>query len=248
MSDSWTSDQYPNDRLDMHALADGELAGEALLAAQRKKDESRELRAEYESVIALKGALQKVEPQTSPQAWQKCRDRLGEFEKRSAVEGFVGRFSWALCTIFFALILGAGLFNRAFDAGGIRTGDAARMLSGLAPVSQPAESAPVEMSAWIRPPQGSEIRVTGYAVGRQNGHPVRLLHFEDARGRFSVLAIRGVNRVEGVEPMLEHRAYSAGRLNGTNCITWSDEADALFLVGERPYEELARLADQMREE
>jgi hypothetical protein len=57
-----------------------------------------------------------------------------------------------------------------------------------------------------------------------------------------------VNRVEGVEPMLEHRAYSAGRLNGTNCITWSDEADALFLVGERPYEELARLADQMREE
>lgn len=234
------------ERMDMHALADGQLEGAAKQAAEAARDADPALRAEFDSISILKQALQsKAEPITCAETWQKCRGRLEELEKRKRVEGFVGRYAWGLCSVFFVAILGAAMFNRS-NGDGLRTGDAARMLSSLAPISRNGGTASVEMRDWIRKTNSSpEIRLVGVAQGSYNGHPVAVYQLQDADGDLAALEIRGVNKVEGVEPMLENNRFSVGKLNNTNCVTWVEGSSTLFLVAERPYEELARVAEAL---
>jgi anti-sigma factor RsiW len=232
----------------VHALADGQLEGEEKRAAEALLHDPA-LRSEYEAVLSLKSVVRtKCEPVSSPGTWHKCRERLAEMDKRSVVEDFVGKYAWGLSSIFLALIIGAGLFNRAFSDEGIATSDAARMLSGLASSSSAAsEAAPsVDMSEWITPPRGGEIRQVGHASDVFQGHPVAAYYFEDANGRFAVLNVYGVSRVEGVEAMLDRPGYFAGKLNGFNSVAWFERANSLFIVGDRPHEELAKLAERLR--
>lgn len=237
-----------SDWMEMHALADGQLEGAAKAEAESKLSDPAN-RAEFEAVQTLKGVLQsKCESVSSPTTWSKCRERLAELDKRKTVEGFVGRHAWGLSTLFFAIILGAGLFNRAFHGEGIGTGDAARALSGLSSLSHSTTTPSVDMKDWIVPPRGDQLRLLRQSAGTFQGHPVAAAYFEDAKGPLAAFSIFGVSRIEGVEPMLDNPAYSVGKLNGVNCVTWSNGANTFFLVGERPFEELGSLADRLRKE
>lgn len=236
-----------SDWIEMHALADGQLEGAAKAEAESKLEDPAH-RAEFEAVQNLKGTLQShCKPIPNPSAWQKCRERLAEFDKRQTVEGFVTKYAWGLSTLFLAIILGAGLFNRAFHVEGLGTGDAARVLSGLASTrSTPSTS--VDMSEWIVPPRGDELRLIRQAAGIFRGHPVAAAYFEDAKGPITAFSISGISRIEGVEPLLDNPFYSVGKLNGVNCVTWSDGPNTLFLVGERSFEELGGIADRLRKQ
>lgn len=236
-----------NERMDMHALADGQLDGEAKAKAEALRDADPSLRAEFESISILKQTVQtKVEPVTCAKTWDKCRGRLAEFEKRSRVESFVGRYAWGLCSVFLVAILGGAMLNRSGD--GLRTGDAARMLSGLAPVSRSGAPAPVDMTEWIRKTgTAKDIRLVGMARGMYQGHPISLYQLQDTEGNLAVLNIRGVTKVDGVEPMVENRTFSVGKLNNTNCVTWQEGDSTLFLVADRPYENLAKVAESLIE-
>ena len=237
-----------SDWMEMHALADGQLEGAAKAEAESKLRDPAN-RAEFEAVQNLKGVLQsKCEPVANPSLWQKCRERLDELEKRQTVEGFVTRHAWGLSTLFCAIILGAGLFNRAFHTEGIGTGDAARVLSGLASSRTSGQAPSIEMKDWIVPPRGNELRLLRQTTGMLQGHPVAAAYFEDAKGPLTAFSIFGVSRIEGVEPMLDNPYYSVGKLNGVNCVTWSSGPNALFVVGERPFEELGAVADRLRKE
>lgn len=237
-----------NERMDMHALADGQLEGEAKAQAEARRGQDPALQAEYESISIVKQTLQsKVEPITSAETWQKCRGRIEELDKRKRVEGFVGRHAWSLCSVFLVAILGAAMLNRS-GGDGLRTGDAARMLSGLAPVSRAGSPAPVDMKDWVRKTSGvKDIRLIGTARGSYQGHPVSLFQLQDSEGDMAVLSIRGVSEVQGVEPMLENRNFSVGKLNNTNCVTWHEGSSTLFLVADRPYEDLAKVAESLIE-
>jgi len=234
-----------NDRMDMHALADGQLEGEAKAQAEARRGQDSSLQAEFESISIVKETLQtKAEPITCAKTWEKCRGRLEELDKRKRVEGFVGRHAWSLCSVFLVAILGAAMLNRSGD--GLRTGDAARMLSGLAPVSRAGSPAPVDMKDWVRKTsEVKDIRLIGTAHGSYQGHPVSLFQLQDSEGDLAVLSIRGVSEVQGVEPMLENRNFSVGKLNNTNCVTWREGSNTLFLVADRPYENLARVAETL---
>lgn len=235
------------DWLEIHALADGQLDGSAKADAEAKLSQDSALKAEFEAIQSVKLALRRVEPVTCAKTWAKCRERLAEIERRSVVEGFVGRYAWGLCTIFLAVIVGAGLFNRAFKADGIGTGEAARVLSGLT-ASAPQVNQAVPMQSWIKPRPEKKIRVLAQRLGQFDGHPVVRYDLEDPEGKLAILGIGGVSGVEGVEPMLENQEYSIGKLNGTNCVTWSDGDDTVFLVADRPYEKLADVATELRQE
>lgn len=236
-----------SDWMEMHALADGQLEGPAKAEAESMLNDPAH-RAEYEAVRNLKGALQShCKPIPNSSAWQKCRERLNEFEKRQNVEGFVTKYAWGLSTLFLAVILAAGLFNRAFHVEGLGTGDAARVLSGLA-TTHSAPSSSVDMSEWIVPPRGDELRLLRQSAGVFQGHPVAAAYFEDAKGPITALSISGVSRIEGVEPLLDNPTYSVGKLNGVNCVTWSSGPNTLFIVGERSFEELGTIADRLRKQ
>lgn len=234
-----------NDRMNMHALADGHLNGEAKAQAEARLAGDPELRAEYESIVALKRALQKVEPVTCARTWDKCRSRLAELDKRTAIESTVGRFAWAFCSIFLCVIIGAAMFNRSLG-NGVRTGDVARVLSGLTPSSNVSHPEAESMAQWIKlPSQG--IRLAGAQRTLMAGHPMTIYYLEDKGGRLALLEIQGVSKVEGIEPMIENPQYSIGKLNNMNALVWSDNGLTYFLVSDRPYEELASAAKTIRQ-
>lgn len=234
------------ERMEMHALADGQLDGDAKQLAEAARESDPSLRAEYDSIAILKETLQsKAPPVMCIKTWEKCRERIHELDKRKGVESFVTRYAWGLCSMFLVAILGAAMFNRSFG-GELRTGDAARMLSGLGPVSRSGGPAPVQMNEWIRKTGGArEVQLRGAAHGTYRGHPVALYQLQDSEGNLAALEIGGVTQVEGVEPMLENSRFSVGKLNNMNCVTWQEGRSTLFLVADRSHEDLARVAESL---
>lgn len=242
-----------SDFLEMHALADGQLEGEAkALAESRLQDPA--FRAEFEAVRQLRSVLQsRVAPDPAPPVWAACVSRLDEIDKRKRVEGFVGKYAWGMCSIIFALIISAGLMNR-YNGRDVATGDVARLAAGLAPFSRSVTSQPTDMRSWIQdvshgaPLQldSGSLRIVSYAQSIEGDRYITVLYCADGAGPVNLVIVKGANRITGAEPMLGHSPYFAGQIQDSNSLSWTDAGFAFTLIGRRPHEELNRIADGIR--
>lgn len=236
-----------SDWIEMHALADGQLEGDAKARAEAAMASSPAMKAEYEAVLAVKNAVSKVDPATCVKTWEKCRARLDEFQKKEEVESFVGRYAWGLCSIIFVVMLAGALFNR-MRPDQVRTGDVARVLSGFTSSMARGSANPGdEMANWIQSRDRNTLTVLQSQPAWVNGFPGTIYQLQDRSGPLVYVTVRGVERVEGVEPMLDDQTYSVSKINGTNCLTWQSGSQANLLIAERSYEDLAKTAETLRE-
>src|SRR5438045_8964116 len=100
-----------------------------------------------------------------------CCKRLDEIDRTKRVEGFVGRYAWAICSIFICLIFGAAWLNR-MGGGGLNASDVAKAASTLAPISAPRSQNSDAKRQWLQqnleramPVQPDMISVVGGAAG-----------------------------------------------------------------------------------
>jgi anti-sigma factor RsiW len=233
-----------SDYLDIHALADGELSGEDLLRAKERIANDPAAKAEFETVQLLKTAVgTKTAPIEFGQAWRASLARLDELDQRKRVEGFVSRYAWGMCASVFMFIVGMGLYNRQLG-GQVGTGDVAKIMSGLSPLSRPVTE-PQDMSAWIRPT--NRVTVKSFAEGiDQFGRQVTALGIEDAAGPMTLVIVKGADRVSGVEPMVGHASVYAGRIGDANCLMWTQSGLSYTLIGPRSHEDLSSVAANLQ--
>lgn len=244
------------DHLDLHALADGELS-----AAERTEVEARLKTCAvssktYESVQNLKTVVgEKVEPVTCLKTWAKCTERLDELEKRRKAERFVSKYAWSMCAGIALMIGFVGVFNRAAGGSHVATGDVARMVAGLSPLSQRApQDRSVDMSQWLRDvsqgapvgAQANSLQPVSYSQGIVDNRFVTIVNFQDVAGQVSLVIVKGAERVDGMTPQVGRSSYNAGQIDQMNCVSWTERGFSLLLVGDRPHEELGRLADTIR--
>jgi anti-sigma factor RsiW len=243
-----------NERLDIHALADEQLSAEDRARLEQKLAECETSRRELEAVRALKNLVQtKCEPVTCQTTWARCQDRLREIDKTSRIEGFVGRFAWAFCSLFLVMIVGAGLMNR-MNGRSLATSDVPQMASTLTPwLTQPASTdqqtqtifvdnlakgAPVK----VRP--RSEVLILRGARGVVDGRTMVRLDMQDANGIVSLIAVQEAS-VVGAEPIPGSDRYQQGNVPGKNCITWQDGDYTVVLTSNRSVPDLIAFADNV---
>ena len=134
------------DILQLHALADNQLDPNEAAQVQAALQKDPELMAEYHAVLSIKDCLQsKVSSVTCDETWRTCVGRLNEIDRTRRVEGFVGRYAWALCGVFFLFIVYGGISNRGkVGTASMETADLAHMMTNF------GASAPTERSQMDR--------------------------------------------------------------------------------------------------
>lgn len=241
-----------NEFEDIHALADGQIEGEAKAAAAARILSDESARAEYETVTLLKATLQRTcEPVPNPEGWRIARERLDAIDRARRAEVFVGRNAWALCAVFFVLIVSAAFFNRATGRNKLYTGDVARIMSSMVPMPL-GSSSDVEKGVqntlgtmpFRVPAEG--LRATGISKGFFGGSRALLLNFVDSRGPTFVIIVENMHEVEGLTQDPNEEGYSVGKLNGINAISWDCDGRICILVGDRDFDDLQQVAAQIR--
>ncbi|MBX3117696.1 MAG: hypothetical protein KF784_01425 [Fimbriimonadaceae bacterium] len=238
--------------LDIHALADGELSAEEKAQAEQRLKTCDTSRKEFESVQALKGVLRSKLPTPScDSTWTKCQGRLKEMEQKRRVERFVTRYAWGLCASIFVLMIGGAWMNRT-DGSEVRTGELARIMAGVGPSSQPSTGDSEELQKWIpanrrKPPFLSfgSLQVIGATSGTYRGHPFAIFGINSSGQLMDLLLIDDVEKVQGLEPMVENSKYRSGVMGQRNCVSWKDMDYTLMLMGEQTPFDLAATAEQI---
>ncbi len=238
-----------SDWMEIHALADGELSGESKRLAEAKLAASSELRAEFDAVLALKSTLKaKCQDEASEALWSACSARLDEIDRTRRVERFVGKYAWGLCAVFFAVILSAGVMNRSFGLGELGTGDVAKVVASLGGSSR-ASNDGEDMRKWIRNAsitlETGSMRVAGFREGIHEGRQFGVFYLVGDGEQLTLVAVRGLERFDGTEPISPESRYAAGQIDQYNCVTWNDRGFGLMLIGAGDCGQLCSAADNI---
>lgn len=237
--------------MDLHALADGQLEGEAKRAAEERLSCCERSRAEYEAVCSIKSLLQtKCQPAPCDDAWKKCQERLQEVRSARRVESFVGRYAWGLCGAFLLAIVVGGSLNRG-TAGSVRTGDVARVSASLSPLSLPSTQTPEDRKRWFQDVMSGpmadpneSLQIVGGASGTMNGHKVVRLNLVDSIGPMAFFELQNVRGIEDAHQ--ESGGFAACQVNGTNGVSWIRGPHSYLLIGNRPIDDLVLVAQTLR--
>jgi len=240
-----------DDRLLMHALADGELSAEERKEAEEHRSVCPECGAEYTAVRSMKTFLHsKVEVVEVGECWAGCRKRLDEIDRAKHVQAFVTRYAWGFCSLFLFIILSAATWNHVMRRHSVQTGDLAQMTAGLIPMQAPRSQEPGAMREWAQN-MGSDaslyiprraVQVVGGAYGFNDGHRILRLNLVDQIGGMRLLVISDVQAIDGLERLDSSGPYYAGKLGQLNCVAWSDHDSALLLLGDRSIADLCAVA------
>jgi hypothetical protein len=233
--------------LELHALADGQLEGEAKLAAESRLRTCERSKAEYEAVQALKQTLEtKCESLTCEKTWSRCQGRLREIEKTKRVENFVGKYAWGICGAFLLCIVVGGSLNRS--GAGVRPGDVARVSASMSPLSLGSSTSERRrvLEDFMGGPMRIEpekVQVVGAAKGVLNGHNVVKLDLADPSGPMAFFLFQNASQIlEG----RERDGFCACVVNGTNGLGWSEGQRSYLLIGDRPIDDLQVVAQAIR--
>lgn len=240
-----------NDTLEIQALADGELDGEAKAAAAEAILQDTAARAEYETIVALKQTVKRACPPVDAlEAWKVVRQRLDAIDKSKKAEVFIGRNAWALCSLFIVMIVGAAMFNRMTGKTRLYTGDVARVMSSMIPLPTSTPSDVVRVAenelgaAPFRLPP-ADLHPVGAARGLFEGRKALIVQLSDAGGTSRLLVVENVHEVEGLK-CDGKQVYSVGQLNGVNAVSWQCSGYICLLVGNRPMGDLLSIASTLR--
>jgi len=243
------------DPIELHALADGELGAAEKKRLERLVAESPIDAAEYEAILNLKAVLHtKVEPVGDCQLqWKACVGRLNEMDKTRRIERFVGRYAWGVCGAFALAIVGSGFLKRANPSTQVQSADLARVVATLNPSPEPPSPDQQARDRWLDALLGqarqsidpNRLQIRSAATGELDGRPVTRLALRDPIGDMALLVIPDVLNFDGMGEMTGKQGYRLGRIEGMNCVAWSDGRNSLVLIADRSHEDLATIASRM---
>lgn len=239
------------DKTEIHALADGELSPEDAARVEAQVNQCPESLAEYKSLVALKETSRRLaDTVTCEETWRKCQGRLAEIDRTRRVESFVGRWAWGFCSVFLALILGAGLLNRA-NSNPLHSADVARMMSSLGPSSSQTPAAPEQMRNWLRgfapgTIQLDRVRVVAAAEGVIDNRHVARLTLKDAQGYANLVIIPEVNEIADLQASDAPEGYCYGRVGEVPCVAWTESGYAFIVLADRSPQDLLGIAQGIR--
>lgn len=239
---------------ELHAFADGELDSQRADQIRRLLATSEPHRREYDSIVAMKQAIRtQVVVIESRECWQSCRVRITELDRTRRTERFVGRYSWAICGVFFAVIVAGGLQTRNSNNDSVSVSDMSRIATTLAaPQAPPAQDAARErwldalLGAARQSVDPNRLSIDGYASGQLDMRPVSVFYLHDLEGRVTLMVMPGNLDLEGSRPVQTDGRFKAGHLGGQNCVVWADGRNTWTLVADRGYEDLVRTASGLR--
>lgn len=244
-----------SDYLDLHALADGQLDGQAKAEAERRLRECPISQAEYKAVLELKSVLaDKASEHNCLKTWAGCSERIAELQKRRRVEKFVSKYAWAMCLAITVTILSAGVYNRSIGYANVRAGDVAGMVSSLSGYSQRAGSQSVDLNQFlqessqgapVRMPDG-HIRLLEVSQGFYEDRWVSVAKLADNDGAITLVTVKGAMSVSGMASKDAGGAYAVGTIDRVNSVCWSEGGFSMFLLGDRSYESLSSVANAIR--
>ncbi|MDI9639382.1 hypothetical protein QPK87_19255 [Kamptonema cortianum] len=227
----------------IHGLADETLSAEDRARAVELIRTNPKMAHEFQWAQESRRLLGKnCPPIENPEGWSACQRRLDDLEKTKTVEKFVGKYAWGLCCIFFVGILAAGFTTRLRGPQAISQTQIASILDPFA-----ASNAEVKASIPTNRIDLSQFEVTSHQSGRIQNLPVDRLVLRDqvGLGGLALYVIQGVGSIEGINQPTGTPGFLKGRLNGTNCVSWSVANYTCLLVGEREPNELVGLARAM---
>ena len=234
----------------LHALADGELdAREAQALRDALRDDPRAA-AEVDAILNLKDLVAKhAAVLAEPEVWKACVARLDAVDKTRRVEGFVGRYAWALCGALFLFILSGrvAMRNAQGDSGRVRDvasifgpGRAASPRSRLQNEADQALLRQVRQSLDPR-----EIQVGVPLRGLVMGRPALRVPMRDRRGDLALTRIEGTLNLEDTSPTTLDPALSVGVMGGQSCLVWHAGGGTLVLSGDRSADALREVAGRI---
>lgn len=240
---------------ELHALADGELSAERSEELRQMLQRSEVHRRQLESIVALKTVIRSQSANLEVgDAWVACRARIKELDRAKATERIVGRYSWALCGVFFVAIVAGGFANRNVHRNSVSVSDFSRIATTIAPAQQPpAQDAARErwldslLGAARRSVDPNRLEIVGYAMGELDMRPVTAFYLKDHLGRVALLAMPGNLDLQGSQPLSKDGRFKVGHLGGQNCVVWSDGEHTWTVVGNRGYEDLVRTASILQQ-
>ncbi len=244
----------PNNLIDIHALADGELHGEDKSQASDRLQSCASSRAEYESVLLLKQTLkQKCSAPAHDESWKSCRDRLDLIDKTKRAETFVGKYAWALCGVFLFTIISAAVFNRTAGGNVLNAADMTNVVSGMSPLALPSASGPSALKQWMNKILGRapvqiepQLQLRSVRQGWVNGRRAARFDFVDQKGPLALVVLEETDGVEGAELFGKESKYYRSQMENNQVLGWCEKGYGLFLISPRSIDELVPVAERLR--
>ena len=226
----------------LNALVDNELSPSERAEVEAQLAQDPNAAAQLGAIRQLKTALQThVKPVPCADEWKACVKRLNEIDGAKRTNVFVGRWSWAMCSALFVMILGVGVFNRMNPGVHAGTGDLSR-----AGMEKPVR----DVYHWLKDELGgtpavteSRLQIVEARQGELGGHTVAAIHLRDGKGDMS-LVIAPNFVVEGVAPMDDGRHFSCQTGEATS-VVWVDKGITMVLTGKRDATELRDISNSI---
>ncbi|MFN8220107.1 MAG: hypothetical protein U0S12_15640 [Fimbriimonadales bacterium] len=231
-----------NENLELHALADGALDADAQAQIAREVGESAELQRELSSIHAVKGALSKCESHDCAKLWKSCQARLDEVDRAKRVQNIVGRYAWALCSIFFVFIVGAAMLNRSKPST-VGANDLAYMASSVPLASGQSGRYLEKLGSDAPNVTPDRIDILGSGEGFVNGYHVVAYDLRDDQGRMKLM-MANVGEVTDCESTMG--CYKMFRMGDANAVVWYDNGWSVTLIGNRSREDLCKVAETIK--
>jgi hypothetical protein len=242
------------DPLALHALADGELEKAEAQRLRHEVEGDTQAAAQLRSIESLKLLLkEKTQQPECGKEWRTCVGRLNELDKARRVEGFVGRYAWALCSMFFIAIVTGGLLGRSGGDRTVQTADLGRLASTLVPARAPHNAAPSEMDRWVDyhlrrarlSMDPSRLQVMAVAQGEMDGQRVVRLTLRDPSGDLALLVLPKPLSTAGLQP-IRGTGYYAGSVDSLNLVAWGADERSFVLLSARRHESLQAIAERIQ--
>lgn len=240
------------DILKLHALADNQLDPVEAAQIQNAIQNDPNLLAEYRAIVTVKQCLEsKVSSVSCDETWRRCVGRLNEIDQSRHVEGFVGRFAWALCGVFFFLIVFSGIKNRDVVSGsGMETADLAHMMtnfgaSGPAPISAMDRRIDSQLQRARKALSEKKMNVVDRRAQQIDGLMVSRYLLNDKVGRMMFIAIPEIVMFEDMTAMPQNPQMGCGKVGALNCIGWHQQGYTFALFGDRSHLDLAIVASEL---
>lgn len=238
---------------ELHAYVDGELTKAETEKVRLAIAGDAKLAAEARAIETMKEAVQRhARPCDCEDSWRVCVGRLNELDKTRRVEGFFGRYAWALCGTVFAAIVVGGLMNRGPATATVGSTDLARMASSLGPGGQAPQATRADR-AWIDQLLGqaavslnpSRLYAGPITIGELDGHRVARVPLHDAQGDLALFVFDNDVRFGGLVPLDDQDRYAAGKIAKLNCVAWATPRGSFVLVGDRSPQDLSNAASRL---
>jgi len=226
----------------IHALVDGQLTGEEFEKAQALLESDPECQMEYQWATKIKAnaaAQCRVTPDQT--AWNKALQQMDEIDRSQKINRFVSKYAWAFCALVLATILFGAVNTRTTGSQTLAREHVAELFSPGA-LKSPSSSNSVTSDSMLdlRP-----YSITAVADGIVADRPCRYLRLRDQVGSLALLAVSGVQGLEGIDTPTGIRGFKSGEVNGAKCVTWTMKGTTFVLSSNRPTTELIDLAQYM---